>query len=86
MYIITGLTSIGVLLAEICSVQCAFMSGLPADIATQLRSNAAVEKMELPEIVARARTILSSRENVSNVCGAIATNKSLPNWARAYAT
>ena len=43
------------------------MSGLPADIATQLKPDAAVEKMEPPEIVARTRTKLSSRANISNV-------------------
>ena len=43
------------------------MSDLPADIATQLKPDAAVEKMEPPEIVARTRTKLSSRANISNV-------------------
>ncbi|XP_067932771.1 uncharacterized protein [Watersipora subatra] len=41
-------------------LKCAFMSGLPSEIACQLKATAAVEEMELREIVTRARAILSS--------------------------
>ena len=61
------------------------MSGLPVDIATQLKFNAAVEKIELLEMVTRARTILSFRLDISNACGVTATYKSLPKRPQCYA-
>ena len=43
--------------------KCAFMAGLPGDVSMQLKSMASVEKLSLPELVARARIMLSTRES-----------------------
>jgi len=42
-------------------LKCAFMSGLPGEVATQLKAMSSVEKFSLAELVARARMILSTR-------------------------
>lgn len=42
-------------------LKCAFMAGLPADVAVQLKSVAAVETLTLTALVSRARMILSTR-------------------------
>lgn len=44
-------------------LKCAFMAGLPSDIAVQLKSVAAVETLGLNELVNRARMILSTRSS-----------------------
>lgn len=46
-------------------LKCAFVTGLPADVSAQLKSIAAVETLDLTEIVTRARMILSSRSSDS---------------------
>lgn len=49
-------------------LRCAFVAGLPADTAIQLKSIVAVENLNLTELVSRARMILSVRRPVSNPC------------------
>lgn len=44
-------------------LKCAFMAGLPSDIAVQLKSVAAVEKLDLTALITRARMMLSTRAN-----------------------
>jgi hypothetical protein len=44
-------------------LKCAFMAGLPSDISVQLKSVAAVEKLNLSSLVTRARMMLSTRSN-----------------------
>lgn len=51
-------------------LKCAFVSGLPADVSIQLKSTTAVESLELPELISRARIILSTRIPTSNLCAA----------------
>lgn len=52
-------------------LKCAFVSGLPSDVACQLKATAAVEEMGLSEIVTRARAILSTNSGASSyVCSA----------------
>lgn len=41
-------------------LKCAFIAGLPVDVATQIKSVAAVEKLSLEELVGRARIMLST--------------------------
>ena len=41
-------------------LKCAFVAGLPIDIATQLKSIAAVETLSLSELVSRARMMMST--------------------------
>jgi len=41
-------------------LKCAFIAGLPVDVATQTKSVAAVEKLSLEELVGRARIMLST--------------------------
>lgn len=47
-------------------LKCAFVAGLPADVAVQLKSIVAVEKLSLSDIVSRARMMLSSRNGDSH--------------------
>ena len=49
-------------------LRCAFVAGLPADVAIQLKSITAVEKMPLAELVTRARMILSTGSKGSSAC------------------
>ena len=42
-------------------LKCSFMAGLPSDVSLQLKSMAAVEKLELEGLVTRARVMLSTR-------------------------
>ena len=44
-------------------LKCAFMAGLPSDVSVQLKSVAAVETLELSELVSRARMMLSMRSS-----------------------
>lgn len=49
-------------------LRCAFVSGLPAEVALQLKSIASVEKLSLPELVTRARMIISTTSSVHSMC------------------
>lgn len=49
-------------------LKCAFIAGLPADICVQLKSMAAVESLELSELVSRARMMLSTRNSGGFTC------------------
>ena len=51
-------------------LKCAFMAGLPNEVATQLKSLAAVENLELGELVARARMMLTMSSGQSAMCAA----------------
>ena len=44
-------------------LKCAFMAGLPPDVSIQLKYVAAVEKLGLGDLIARARMILSTRSS-----------------------
>lgn len=54
-------------------LKCSFMAGLPSDVAIQLKSMAAVEKLDLGGLVTRARVMLSTR-NADPLC-AVGFNK-----------
>lgn len=47
------------------------MSGLPLEVANQLKATAAVEEMALEEIVTRARTVISTKTGSSFVCSGV---------------
>ena len=49
-------------------IKCAFVAGLPVDVATQLKALAAVESMTLPELTCRARMIMSTRNQAVGPC------------------
>ena len=49
-------------------IKCAFVTGLPMDVATQLKALMAVESMALPEVICRARMILSTRKQTAGPC------------------
>lgn len=49
-------------------VKCAFVSGLPEDIAIQLKSIASVEDLSVADLVARARMMLSTRSVQPSLC------------------
>lgn len=50
-------------------LKCAFISGLPSDLQSQLKAAASLDRMTLPEIAERARTINFNERNVSAVAG-----------------
>ena len=53
-------------------LRCAFVAGLPADIAIQLKSTVDVESMNLAELVSKARAMLASKcGSVSYVCAGV---------------
>jgi hypothetical protein len=52
-------------------LRCAFVAGLPTDIAMQLKSIVAVEKLGLADLVTRARMILSSSDEASCAVGQV---------------
>lgn len=53
-------------------IRCAFVSGLPSDVAMQLKSTVDVNKMELPALVSKARAMLASRGAAASfVCAGI---------------
>ncbi|XP_067930525.1 uncharacterized protein [Watersipora subatra] len=49
-------------------LKCAFVAGLPIDVATQIKSISAVEKLSLSELATRARMIMSSNGGARGVC------------------
>ena len=49
-------------------IRCAFVNGLPAEVACQLKSVAEVEKLELTGLVARARIAMSVRGGLNVSC------------------
>ena len=50
-------------------IKCAFMAGLPTAISVQLKSMAAVEKLDLSSLISRTRMMLSTR-NSDSMCAA----------------
>lgn len=48
-------------------LKCAFVSGLPADVAMSLKSSVNVSRLELPEIVSKARAMLAIKNAGSSV-------------------
>lgn len=59
-------------------IRCAFVSGLPADVAMQLKSTVNVDKLQLAELVSKARAMLASRGgNDALVCVGAKQVKSL---------
>ena len=50
-------------------LKCAFVAGLPVEVAVQLKSISAIEKLSLAELVTRARMILST-SNGQTTCAA----------------
>ena len=60
-------------------LQCAFVSGLPETVRLSLRSSSKIESMDLEEVVARARIILSdSPIEVQQEVGAVALGVDAP--------
>ena len=57
-------------------LKCAFMSGLPLEVANQLKATAAVEDMSLDDIVTRARTVISTKASSSLVCSGVQSTAS----------
>lgn len=51
-------------------LKCAFVSGLPNDVAVQLKSISAVENLSLTDLIDRARMILSARTAPAGPCAA----------------
>lgn len=59
-------------------LKCAFVSGLPVEVAIQLKSIVAIEKLNLDEIVTRARMILSTQsDTIPCAVGALKQNKTV---------
>ena len=52
-------------------LKCAFMAGLPSEVATQLKSVAAVESLELGALAARARMMLTTSNGHAAMCAAV---------------
>lgn len=57
-------------------LKCAFVAGLPTEVASQLKATAAVEEMGLNEIVTRARSVLSTTASSAYVCSAVTKSMS----------
>lgn len=51
-------------------LRCAFVAGLPSDVAVQMKSISAVENLSLTDLVDRARMILSARTAPAGPCAA----------------
>ena len=57
-------------------VRCAFVSGLPSDVAMQLKSTVNVERLGLAELVGKARAMLASRGgNSAFACAGVKSNE-----------
>jgi hypothetical protein len=56
-------------------LKCAFMSGLPTNVADQLKSISAVETMELTALVSRARMMLSTGNDSNAAMCAVGQRK-----------
>ena len=59
-------------------IRCAFVSGLPADISMQLKSTVNVDRLQLAELVSKARAMLASRGGSTSalVCAGVRQVKS----------
>lgn len=57
-------------------LRCAFVAGLPTDVASQIKSVLAVEKLSLTDIVTRARMILSTHAGHATVAAGAASQRS----------
>ncbi|XP_067933240.1 uncharacterized protein [Watersipora subatra] len=60
-------------------LKCAFMAGLPTEVATQLKSIASVEDMGLSELVNRARMMITAGNGETTSCAA---GKRRQHWQR----
>ena len=60
-------------------LKCAFMAGLPTEVATQLKSIASVEDMGLSELVNRARMMITAGNGEMTSCAA---GKRRQHWQR----
>ena len=65
-------------------LKCAFVAGLPTEVANQLKATAAVEEMGLDEIVTRARSVLSSASTSAYVCSAVTPTASGKSAIKCY--
>ena len=56
-------------------IRCAFVSGLPSDVAMQLKSAVNADRLQLPELVGKARAMLASRGgNSTFACAGVKSN------------
>lgn len=65
-------------------LKCAFMAGLPHEVATQLKSVAAVENLGLTNLVARARMMISSSMSQPATCAATQRQRQGEQQLRCY--